>query len=195
MSCQKLSKVVVKSWQKLSKVIKSCQKLSETVPFLGYIVLWEDLILIVGKYELWETFILIVGGFNGFYGNGLIVGGFNGFYGNRVIVGGFNPVLWERINCGRLIWFVGGFKYNMLLLVNAVYCCSPSFCTPWNSEMGATHWVGCWARHCEGKWAPDYCVNLTGVTSPHRGEIIIIMQRGVFCQWTIRAWQYRSRIG
>ena len=42
MSCQKLSKVV-KSWQKLlSKVGKSCQKLAKTVPFLGYIVLWED---------------------------------------------------------------------------------------------------------------------------------------------------------
>ena len=63
-SCHELSKVV-KSWQKLlSKVGKSCQKLAKTVPFLGYIVLWEDLILIVGKYELWETFILIVGGFN-----------------------------------------------------------------------------------------------------------------------------------
>ena len=66
-----------------------------------------------GKYELWETFILFVGGFNGFYGTGLIVGGFNGFYENRVIVGGFNPFLWERINCGRLILFLGGFKYHI----------------------------------------------------------------------------------
>ena len=74
----------------------SWQKLSKTVPFLEYIVLREDLILIVRKYELWETFILFVGGFNGFYGNGLIVGGFNGFYGNRLIVGGFNP------NCGKI---------------------------------------------------------------------------------------------
>ena len=41
-----------KSWQKLSKVGKSCQKLSKTVPFLEYIVLWEDLILIVGDFHL-----------------------------------------------------------------------------------------------------------------------------------------------
>ena len=42
LSCHELSKVV-KSWQKLlSKVGKSCQKLAKTVPFLGYIVLWED---------------------------------------------------------------------------------------------------------------------------------------------------------
>ena len=53
-SCHELSKVV-KSWQKLlSKVGKSCQKLAKTVPFLGYIVLWEDLTV--------------------FYGNELIVG-------------------------------------------------------------------------------------------------------------------------
>ena len=78
---------VCKSWQKFAKVGKRWQKLAKVVPFLEYIVLWEDLILIVGKYELWETFILIVGG--------------------------FNPFLWERINCGRLILFVGGFKYNI----------------------------------------------------------------------------------
>ena len=67
MSCQKLSKVGKSCQKMLSKVVKSCQKLAKTVPFLGYIVLWEDLILIVGKYELWETFILIVGGFNPFF--------------------------------------------------------------------------------------------------------------------------------
>ena len=72
MSCQKLSKVV-KIWQKLlSKVGKSCQKLAKTVPFLGYIVLWEDLTIFMGT-------VLIVGGFNGFYGKRVIVGGFNGF--------------------------------------------------------------------------------------------------------------------
>ena len=48
-SCQKLSKVV-KSWQKLlSKVGKSCQKLAKTVPFLGYIVLWEDWTVFRGR--------------------------------------------------------------------------------------------------------------------------------------------------
>merc|ERR1712016_12016 len=42
LSCHELSKVV-KSCQKLAKVVvKSCQKLAKTVPFLGYIVLWED---------------------------------------------------------------------------------------------------------------------------------------------------------
>ena len=48
LSCHELSKVV-KSWQKLlSKVGKSCQKLAKTVPFLGYIVLWEDLTVLMG---------------------------------------------------------------------------------------------------------------------------------------------------
>ena len=48
LSCHELSKVV-KSWQKLlSKVGKSCQKLAKTVPFLGYIVLWEDLTVFMG---------------------------------------------------------------------------------------------------------------------------------------------------
>ena len=28
-------------------------------------------------------------------------------------MGGFYCFLWEQINCGRLIWFVGGFKYNI----------------------------------------------------------------------------------
>ena len=28
-------------------------------------------------------------------------------------MGGFYCFLWERINCGRLFWFVGGFKYNI----------------------------------------------------------------------------------
>ena len=28
-------------------------------------------------------------------------------------MGGFNVFLWEQINCGRLIWFVGGFWYNI----------------------------------------------------------------------------------
>merc|ERR1711928_265964 len=49
LSCHELSKVV-KSWQKLlSKVGKSCQKLAKTVPFLGYIVLWEDSTVFYGK--------------------------------------------------------------------------------------------------------------------------------------------------
>ena len=75
----------------------SWQKLSKTVPFLEYIVLWEDLILIVGKYELWETFILFVGGFNGFYGNGLIVGGFNGFCG-KILIMVILLVTWEVVS-------------------------------------------------------------------------------------------------
>ena len=67
MSCQKLSKVV-KSWQKLlSKVGKSCQKLAKTLPFLGYIVLWEDLTVFMGTDELWEDLTV-------FYGNELIMG-------------------------------------------------------------------------------------------------------------------------
>ena len=57
-SCQKPPSVtkichklpwVVKCCQKLSKVGKSCQKLAKTVPFHGYIVLWEDWTVFMGR--------------------------------------------------------------------------------------------------------------------------------------------------
>ena len=69
-SCQKLVKIAVKSWSKLSKFGKNC-------PF--------------------SWVYCIVGGLNGFYGNRLIVGGFNGFYGKILIVGGFNCF------CGKIL--------------------------------------------------------------------------------------------
>ena len=33
--------------------------------------------------------------------------------GNGLSVGRFKLFLWERIDCGRLILFVGGFEYHM----------------------------------------------------------------------------------
>ena len=44
-------------------------------------------------------------------------------------MGGFYCFLWERINCGRLIWFVGGFKYNIFKNGNLNFfqrCCHQS---------------------------------------------------------------------